>query len=228
MTTSSSEPVRSIRTRLRSLLGGRRREDRPMMSDVRSRHPRFTTAVRADLEIAARFRGERNEFRSRTDAAIQAVRLAMVGEAFFAQCCYRAKARCQTLGIPALPRVLHRLAIVTAQISIGDPVVVLPGVYIPHGQVVIDGFTEVGRGAVLFPFVNLGLVAGNMHGPKIGPRASIGTGAKVIGPVRIGRAAKIGANAVVLSDVPDHATAIGVPARIVRHDGSAHPRSDGD
>jgi serine O-acetyltransferase len=185
------------------------------MNDIRSRHPRFTTAVRADLRITASYRGDRREFRSRADAAIQAVRLAFVSDAFFAQCCYRAKASCQARGIPLVSRVFHRLAIMTGQISIGDPVVIEPGVYIPHGQVVVDGFTEVASGAVLFPFVNLGLKAGNMKGPTIGERASIGTGAKVIGPVRIGAYAKVGANAVVLSDVPDHGTTVGVPARVI-------------
>jgi serine O-acetyltransferase len=191
-----------------------------LMADIRSRHPRFRTAVRADLRIAAGYRGERREFHSRADEVVQAIRLAVVSDAFFAQCCYRAKASCQTSRIPVVPRILHRLAIVTGQISIGDPVVIQPGVYIPHGQVVIDGLTQVDEGVVLFPFVNLGLKAANIKGPAIGERATIGTGAKVIGPVHVGAFAKVGANAVVLSDVPDHATAVGVPARVIDADES--------
>jgi serine O-acetyltransferase len=215
-TTSSLRFGHSLRKRWQSVLSRWTPEQRrPLMDGVRSLHPEFKTAVLADLRITAAFRGDRREFRSGTDAALQAVRLAIVSDAFFAQCCYRAKARCQTLGIPLVPRLLHRFAIITGQISIGDPVVIQPGVYIPHGQIVVDGFTEVDEGAVLFPFVNLGLIAGNIKGPTIGSRASIGTGAKVIGPVRVGAYAKVGANAVVLSDVPDNATAIGVPARIL-------------
>jgi serine O-acetyltransferase len=188
---------------------------RIVKADLRVRHPHFTTAVLADLRLWLTLRAEPQDLGSRSDAVIQAVRLAIVSDAFFAQCCYRAKARCQALGIVLLPRIFHRLAIVTAQISIGDLAVVEAGVYIPHGQVVVDGFTEVAQGAVLFPFVNLGLVAGNFRGPTIGPSASIGTGAKVLGSVRVGAYAKVGANAVVLCDVPDNATAVGVPARVV-------------
>ena len=59
------------------------------------------------------------------------------------QACYRLKARLQALGVPALPRLAHRLAMALAQVSIGDPVVVAPGLYILHGQVVVDGLVEI-------------------------------------------------------------------------------------
>ena len=60
----------------------------------------------------------------------------------------------------------------------------------------------------------IGLRAGNYQGATIERNVSIGTGAKIIGPVRIGEGATIGANAVVVDDVPAGATAVGVPARI--------------
>jgi serine O-acetyltransferase len=113
-----------------------------------------------------------------------------------------------------LPRLLHRLAMITAQISIGDPVVMEPGVYIVHGQVVADGLVEIQTGVVISPFVTIGLRAGDVTGPTIERYASIGTGAKLIGPVRIGAGARIGANAVVVDDVPAGATAVGVPAQV--------------
>ena len=102
-----------------------------------------------------------------------------------------------------------------AQVSIGDPVVVGPGVYLIHGQVVIDGLVEIAEGAVIAPFVTIGLRAGDVQGATIGPGVQIGTGAKVIGPVRIGAGATIGANAVVVDDVPEGATVVGAPARPV-------------
>jgi len=183
--------------------------------DVREAHPDFKTAVLADARITAAYRGERFIFRSRADALVQIVRLASVSDAFLAQCCYRGKAHLQARRVPFVPRLLHRLAIVTGQICIGDPVVMQPGVYIPHGQVVVDGLVAIDTKAVLFPFVTIGLRSGDVQGPRIGEGATIGTGAKVIGPVRIGRGAQIGANAVVVSDVPDDAVAVGVPARVV-------------
>jgi serine O-acetyltransferase len=182
-------------------------------SDIRSRHPRLRDALPADARVTARYRGERYEFRGRADLVVQILRLAWVSDAFLAQMLYRAKARLQALGVPVLPRLAHRLAMATAQVSIGDPVVVHPGVYIVHGQVVLDGLVEVHPGVVLFPWVTVGLRAGDVQGATIERDASIGTGAKVIGGVRIGAEARVGANAVVVNDVPPGATVVGVPAR---------------
>lgn len=186
-------------------------------------HPPFLEAVAADARITARRRGDRHEFRSRLDLALQVLRLAVTSDAFGAQCCYRAKAALQARGIPVVPRLLHRLAIVLGQIAIGDPVVVAPGVYLPHGQVVIDGFVRVGAGTVIAPFVTIGLVEGGMEGPTIGANVNIGTGACVLGTVSVGDGAGIGAGAVVVDDVPAGATAVGVPARVLD---SAPPVSD--
>lgn len=183
--------------------------------DIRSRHPRLREALPADARITARLRGERHEFTSTLDLAVQILRLAWVSDAFLAQALYRAKARMQARGIPILPRLAHRLAMAIAQVSIGDPVVVAPGAYIVHGQVVVDGLVEIGPGAAIFPFVTIGLRAGEFRGATIERDVSIGTGAKVIGPVRIGAGATIGANAVVVDDVPAGSTVVGAPARPV-------------
>ncbi len=180
---------------------------------IRARHPGFIEAILADAEITARLRGERSEFRHRLDGLVQAARLAWVSDAFLAQSLYRLKARLQALGVPFLPRLAHRLAMALAQVSIGDPVVVEAGVYIIHGQVVIDGLVQIGPGTTIGPFVTIGLRAGDFTGATIEPHVSIGTGAKIIGPVRVGRGATIGANAVVVTDVSAGATVIGAPAR---------------
>lgn len=76
----------------------------------------------------------------------------------------------------------------------------------------IGGLTLIGELAVLRPFVTLGLRDGHMFGPQLGPRVQVGTGAKVIGPVKVGEGARIGINAVVLRDVAAGEVAIGVPA----------------
>jgi serine O-acetyltransferase len=181
---------------------------------LRARHPGFRQALVADAKITAAYRGERQEFTSRRDAAAQLVRLAWVSDAFLAQALYRAKAALQARRVPLLPRVAHRLAMALAQVSIGDPVVVQPGIYIVHGQVVIDGTVEIGAGVTIAPWVTIGLRAGDYRGATIERNVSIGTGAKIIGAVRIGEGATIGANAVVVDDVPAGATVVGVPARV--------------
>jgi serine O-acetyltransferase len=182
---------------------------------LRSRHPGFREALVADARVTALHRGERYEFRTDLDAAIQIARLAWVSDAFLALALYRAKARMQALGVPILPRLAHRLAMALAQVSIGDPVVIQPGLYVIHGQFVADGLVEIESGAVIGPFVTVGLRAGDVQGATIERDVSIGTGAKVIGGVRIGAGARIGANAVVVDDVPAGATVVGAPARAV-------------
>ena len=186
-----------------------------LQREIRARHPRFREAVVADAAFTAKARGERHDFVSGLDSAAQALRLAVQSDAFLAHVAYRAKARMQALGIPLLPRLAHRIAMATAQVSIGDPVVMQPGVYIVHGQVVADGLMEIRSGTVLSPWVTLGLVPPELIGPTVGPHAHIGTGARVLGKVRVGTGARVGANAVVLDDVPDGATAVGVPAKVI-------------
>jgi serine acetyltransferase len=193
-----------------------RRQREAVWREIRSRHPGLREALAADARVTARYRGERHEFRGPVDLAAQVVRLAWVSDAFLAQALYRLKARLQALGVPVLPRLAHRLAMALAQVSIGDPVVVQPGVYIVHGQVVADGLVEIHAGVVLFPWVTIGLRAGDVQGAVIERDVSVGTGAKVIGPVRVGAGARIGANAVVVDDVAPGTTVVGAPARPVQ------------
>lgn len=190
--------------------------DRKAFTDaLRARHPGLRTAVLADARVTAHYRGERHDFTSRADALVQVLRLMWVADAFAAQVLYRLKAAGQRRGVPVLPRLAHRAAMALAQLSIGDPVLIQPGVYIVHGQVVIDGIVEIGAGTVLSPWVTIGLRAGNVQGPTIGAGVSVGTGAKIIGPVTVGDGAQIGANAVVVDDVAAGATVVGAPARAV-------------
>jgi serine O-acetyltransferase len=182
---------------------------------IRARHPRLREAIPADAAVTAFYRGERSDFHGALDTAVQALRLAWVSDAFLGQTLYRVKARLQALGVPVLPRIAHKLAMASAQISIGDPVVVQPGVYIVHGQVVADGLVEIGSGTMLFPWITIGLRAGDVRGATIERDVSIGTGAKIIGGVRVGAGASIGANAVVVDDVPEGVTVVGAPARPV-------------
>ncbi|MDP4090110.1 MAG: serine O-acetyltransferase EpsC [Bacillota bacterium] len=92
------------------------------------------------------------------------------------------------------------------------------GLFIDHGMGVVIGETaEVGENVTIYHGVTLGGTGkdkGKRH-PTVGDNVIIGAGAKVLGPVYIGNEAKIGANTVVLTDVPSKATAVGAPARII-------------
>ena len=185
-----------------------------LIAGVRAKHPRFIDALIADASVTASYRAERSEFRGRADAFAQALRLMWVSDAFLAQACYRAKARMQALGVPVLPRLAHRLAMMTAQVCIGDPVMVHPGVYLAHGQVVIDGFVEIHRGVVIFPVGHDRAARRRLPGPDDRPRRAHRHRREGDRPGH-GRAphARIGANSVVVDDVAAGTTVVGSPAR---------------
>lgn len=183
---------------------------------VRKRHsesPPLKTALLADLAANLHFRGEGTGPLSRSETVAEAVRLAWVSDAFLAQVLYRARTTALRRGIPVVPGLCHRLSMATSQVCIGDPVIIRPGLYLPHGQVVVDGVTEVGANVILFPWTTVGLRGGDFTGPTIADGVHVGTGAKVVGPVTVGAGARIGANAVVVDDVAPRKTVVGVPAR---------------
>ncbi|MEZ5246739.1 MAG: hypothetical protein R2707_16710 [Acidimicrobiales bacterium] len=184
-------------------------------ADLRRRYPRFADAIAGDARITALNRGDRHEFTSTADRWLQVVRLCVVTDAFIAVVAYRAKTACLKHRVPLLPRLFHRIAMASAQVSIGDPVVIQPGLCLPHGMVVIDGITTIEKNVTLSPWVTIGLLAPDLVGPTIGAGSRIGTGAKVLGGITLGRNVKVGANSVVMDDVPDGATAVGAPARVV-------------
>jgi serine O-acetyltransferase len=87
------------------------------------------------------------------------------------------------------------------------------------GGIVISGDTVIGDDVVLRHGVTIGLKRTGQRGaPRIGNRVDIGAGAKILGNITIGDDAVIGANAVVLKDVPPGAFAVGIPARIIRQE----------
>lgn len=88
------------------------------------------------------------------------------------------------------------------------------GLLLPHPNgIVIHPEAEIGPNCLIFQQVTLGIGAGGA--PRLGGHVDVGAGARLLGPITVGDHAVIGANAVVLRDVPAGATAVGVPARIV-------------
>jgi serine O-acetyltransferase len=91
------------------------------------------------------------------------------------------------------------------------------GLRLPHPNgIVIHPEARIGVNCMIFQQVTIGVTDRAGGAPVIGHAVDIGAGARILGPVRIGDRARIGANAVVLTDVPPDAVAVGVPARIVR------------
>lgn len=118
-----------------------------------------------------------------------------------------------------LARMISQWARFRTGIEIHPAAKIAPGVFIDHGTGVVIGETaEVGTGTVLYQGCTLGGTGkeGGKRHPTVGENCVISAGAKVLGNITIGDYAKVGAGAVVLRDVPPHATVVGVPARIVR------------
>ncbi len=116
-----------------------------------------------------------------------------------------------------LARLLSQISRFFTGIEIHPGATIGKGFFIDHGMGVVIGETSVvGDDVKMFHGVTLGGV-GNQKGkrhPTVGNNVTIGAGAKVLGNIHIGEYANIGANAVVLKDVPPFATAVGVPAEI--------------
>ena len=105
------------------------------------------------------------------------------------------------------------------------------GLFIDHGTGVVVGETsEIGENVTLYQGVTLGgtgFETGKRH-PTVQDNVTIGSGAKLLGPITIGHGAKIGANAVVIHDIPAHSTVVGNPGHPVRIEGRRPEGPDAD
>jgi serine O-acetyltransferase len=114
-----------------------------------------------------------------------------------------------------LEMAFNRLNTICCGCVIGRGAQFGPGFVLIHSLgVVINGSVRGGSGVKIEHQVTIG--AERRQSPVIGDDVFIGAGAKIVGPVKVGDGARIGANAVVVHDVPPHSTVVGIPARVVR------------
>ncbi|HWH21747.1 MAG TPA: serine O-acetyltransferase [Allosphingosinicella sp.] len=117
-----------------------------------------------------------------------------------------------------LARLINHLARLLTAIDIHPGAVIGRNFFIDHGFTVVGETAEIGDDVTIYQNVTLGGTnpangePGKRH-PTVGDGVIIGSGAQVLGPIRVGTRARIGANAVVTKDVPEGATMIGIPAR---------------
>ena len=115
--------------------------------------------------------------------------------------------------------LMNRLNSICCNCIIGRGAEFGPGFVLIHATgVVINGTVVGGENVFIEHQVTIG--AERRQSPRIGSNVFIGAGAKVLGPVTLGDHSRVGANAVVLDDVPAYATVVGIPARVVRRRGS--------
>jgi len=122
-------------------------------------------------------------------------------------------------GLRFLPRFISGIGQFLTTIDIHPAATIGERVFIDHGVgVVIGETTIIGNDVVIYQQVTLGgvnLVCGKRH-PTIENNVVIGAGARILGDITIGKNSKVGANSVVIKDVPPDSTAIGIPARVIK------------
>jgi serine O-acetyltransferase len=134
-------------------------------------------------------------------------------------------------GVPVAPRMLALASRAVTNIEIHPGADIADGLFIDHGTGVVIGETaEVGANVTMYQGVTLGgtgFATGKRH-PTVEDNVTIGSGAKLLGPITIGHGAKIGANSVVIHDVPPNTTVVGVPGHPVRVEGRKVEGPDAD
>jgi serine O-acetyltransferase len=134
-------------------------------------------------------------------------------------------------GVPLLPRMISFVTTAVTGVEIHPAARIGRGLFIDHGVGVVIGETaEVGDDVTIYQGVTLGgtgFARGKRH-PTVGDQVMIGAGAALLGPIVIGERSKIGANSVVIHDVPPNSTVVGNPGHPVRIDGRKPEGPDAD
>jgi len=137
----------------------------------------------------------------------------------------------QRAGVPMLPRLVAALARTLTGIEIHPAARIGAGLFIDHGMGVVIGETaQIGDDVTIYQGATLGgtgFVTGKRH-PTVQDNVTIGSGAKLLGPITIGHGSKIGANTVVIHDVPPNCTVVGNPGHPVRVEGRRPEGPDAD
>jgi serine O-acetyltransferase len=133
--------------------------------------------------------------------------------------------------VPLLPRMIAAVARSLTGIEIHPAARIGSGFFIDHGMGVVIGETaEIGDSVTLYQGVTLGgtgFQTGKRH-PTVQDNVTIGSGAKLLGPITVGHGSKIGANTVVVHDVPPNSTVVGNPGHPVRVEGRRPEGPDAD
>jgi serine O-acetyltransferase len=134
-------------------------------------------------------------------------------------------------GVPLLPGAIAYLTRAVTGVEIHPAAKIGPELFIDHGSgVVIGETTEIGTCVTLYQGVTLGgtgFQRGKRH-PTLGDNVTVGSGAKLLGPIFVGDGAKIGANTVVVEDVPPGSTVVGNPGHPVKVEGQRVEGPDAD
>ena len=172
--------------------------------------------------LAIVFKDEINSTKERDPAATNTLEIMLTYAGLHALILHRIANNILNMKIPFLPRWLSQFNRWLTGIEIHPAAKIGKGLFIDHGMgVVIGETTVIENNVTLFQGVTLGGTGkekGKRH-PNIGNNVVVGAGAKILGNITIGENSYIGANAVVIRDVPANSTVVGVPGRITKQDG---------
>jgi len=144
---------------------------------------------------------------------------------------HRAAHALMEAGVPVAPRAIAYLTRAVTGVEIHPAAVIGREFFIDHGAgVVIGETTQIGDRVTLYQGVTLGgtgFQRGKRH-PTLGDNVTVGSGAKLLGPIDVGAGAKVGANTVVVEDVPPGATVVGNPGHTVKVEGKRIEGPDAD
>jgi serine O-acetyltransferase len=172
--------------------------------------------------ISVVFRQEIKAVFERDPAAKNTFEVILLYSGLHAIIYYRISHALYLAGVPIIPRLISQYARFLTGIEIHPGATVGKSLFIDHGMGVVIGETSViGDNVTLYQGVTLGGTGkekGKRH-PTLGNNVVVGTGAKVLGNIKIGNDVLVGANAVVIKDVPADSTVVGVPGRIVKQEG---------
>ena len=190
-------------------------------------------AVRQTVELVKRAKQTLKETADQVKEDIRATRerdpaaksdweVALLYSGVHAVAAYRLAHRIHKNGHTFVARAISQTARFITGIEIHPGATIGKGLVIDHGMGVVIGETaEIGDNCTLYQGVTLGGTGkdlGKRH-PTLGNNVMVGAGAKVLGPFRIGDHTKIAANAVVLAEIPENCTAVGIPAKVVKKQG---------
>lgn len=174
------------------------------------------------LYVAVLFASEIRAAKSKDPAAVCYCEIIMLYPGLHALVMHRLAHMLYNLKVPFLPRFISQSMRFFTGIEIHPGAKIGKGFFIDHGMGVVIGETAVvADNVLLYQGVTLGGTGkekGKRH-PTVGNNVVIGAGAKVLGNIHIGDNSYIGANAVVVKDVPENSTVVGVPGRITHQDG---------
>ena len=161
-------------------------------------------------------------YKSRDPAARSALEILLLYPGVRAVRSHRKAHWCYEHGLKFMARLISQRSRHRTGIEIHPGAKIGKRLVIDHGMGIVIGETaEIGDDCLIYHGVTLGGTGkdvGKRH-PTIGNNVLIGTGAKVLGPFKVGDNSRIAANSVVLSEIPPNSTAVGVPARVVKVDG---------